>query len=228
MQIKTALILSAGFGKRLLPLTNSIPKPLLEIKKKILLDSTINFVIQTGIKKIKINTFHLGEKIEDFLKTKNYEANIETVSDGKEILETGGGILNLIKNEKDDNFLCLNPDTIWNIKYLNTIDSMKKFYFENKIKNLLMVVNKYKSFDKRFKGDFSINNNKLYKKDKNEYIYTGCQILNKKIFENTNKKVFSISEIWNDLLDKNELYGYESMNEFVHLTDIDIYEKLKN
>tara|TARA_B100000427_G_scaffold226162_1_gene189724 strand:- start:2139 stop:2825 length:687 start_codon:yes stop_codon:yes gene_type:complete len=228
MQIKTALILSAGFGKRLLPLTNSIPKPLLEIKKKILLDSTINFVIQTGIKKIKINTFHLSEKIEDFLKTKNYEANIETVSDGKEILETGGGILNLIKNEKDDNFLCLNPDTIWNIKYLNTIDSMKKFYFENKIKNLLMVVNKYKSFDKRFKGDFSINNNKLYKKDKNEYIYTGCQILNKKIFENTNKKVFSISEIWNDLLDKNELYGYESMNEFVHLTDIDIYEKLKN
>ncbi len=228
MQIKTALILSAGFGKRLLPLTNSIPKPLLEIKKKILLDITINFVIQTGIKKIKINTFHLGEKIEDFLKTKNYEANIETVSDGKEILETGGGILNLIKNEKDDNFLCLNPDTIWNIKYLNIIDSMKKFYFENKIKNLLMVVNKYKSFDKRFKGDFSINNNKLYKKDKNEYIYTGCQILNKKIFENTNKKVFSISEIWNDLLDKNELYGYESMNEFVHLTDIDIYEKLKN
>jgi len=228
MQIKTALILCAGFGKRLLPLTNSTPKPLLEINKKKLLDNAINFVFQIGIKKIKINTFHLGGQIEDFIKTINYSANIEIINDGKDILDTGGGILNLIKNTNEDDFLCLNPDTIWSAKDKNTIDKMQSFYFHNKITNLLMVVNRDKSFDARFKGDFTFEKNKLSKLIKNDYIYTGCQIFNKKIFNKINKKIFSISEIWNDLLDKNELYGYESLNEFVHLTDIEIYNKLNN
>ncbi len=228
MQIKTALILCAGFGKRLLPLTNSTPKPLLEINKKKLLDNAINFVFQIGIKKIKINTFHLGGQIEDFIKTINYSANIEIINDGKDILDTGGGILNLIKNTNEDDFLCLNPDTIWSTKDKNTIDKMQNFYFHNKITNLLMVVNRDKSFDARFRGDFTFEKNQLSKLIKNDYIYTGCQIFNKKIFNNINKKIFSISEIWNDLLDKNELYGYESLNEFVHLTDIEIYNKLNN
>jgi MurNAc alpha-1-phosphate uridylyltransferase len=228
MQIKTALILCAGFGKRLLPLTNSTPKPLLEINKKKLLDNAINFVFQIGIKKIKINTFHLSGQIKNFIKTISCSANIEIINDGKDILDTGGGILNLIKNTNEDDFLCLNPDTIWSVKDKNTIDKMQSFYFHNKIRNLLMVVNRDKSFDARFKGDFTFEKNKLSKLIKNDYIYTGCQIFNKKIFNNINKKIFSISEIWNDLLDKNELYGYESLNEFVHLTDIEIYNKLNN
>jgi MurNAc alpha-1-phosphate uridylyltransferase len=91
-----------------------------------------------------------------------------------------------------------------------------------------MVVNRDKSFDARFMGDFTFEKNQLSKLIKNDYIYTGCQIFNKKIFNKINKKIFSISEIWNDLLDKNELYGYESLNEFVHLTDIEIYNKLNN
>tara|TARA_Y100000588_G_C14182036_1_gene894108 strand:- start:758 stop:1444 length:687 start_codon:yes stop_codon:yes gene_type:complete len=226
MKIKTALILSAGFGTRLLPLTKRTPKPLLEINNKKLLDNTINFVLQLGIKKIKINTFYLSEQIEKFVKIKNYPAIIDVINDGEEILGTGGGILNLIKNSNEDDFISLNPDTIWNIKDINTILKMQKFYFENKIRNMLMVVNKDKSFDKRFKGDFTINNNYLSKQIDNNYIYTGCQIFHKKVFNNFNKKFFSISEIWNNLLDKDELFGYESLNDFVHLTDINIYNKL--
>ena len=89
-----------------------------------------------------------------------------------------------------------------------------------------MVVKKHRSFDTRFKGDFNLNNGKLHKGDKNEFIYTGCQILNRKIFEKMEKNIFSMSEIWNDLLDKKELYGYESLNEFTHVTDIEIFNKL--
>ena len=89
-----------------------------------------------------------------------------------------------------------------------------------------MVVRKNSSFDIRLKGDFNLNGNKLSKEIKNEFIYTGCQILNRKIFQHINKNIFSMSEIWNDLSDKKELYGYESLNEFVHLTDIEIYKKL--
>ena len=226
MKIKSALILCAGYGKRLQPLTNNIPKPLLNIKNINLLDNSLRFIQSIGIEKIKINTFYLGDKIQNYIESKNYPLNIDVVSDGEKILDTGGGIFNLIKQSDDEDFVILNPDTLWNSNYINTFNEMEKYYFKNKIKNLLMVVNKEKSFDTRFKGDFSLNKNKLIKEVHNDFIYTGCQILNKKVFQNINSNIFSISEIWNNLIDNNELYGYESFNEFIHLTDLEIYKKL--
>ena len=226
MKIKSALILCAGYGTRLQPITNDIPKPLLSIKNINLLHNSLMFVQSIGIKNIKINTFYLGGKIKSFIENKKYPLNIDVVSDGEKILDTGGGIFNLIKQSEEEDFLILNPDTLWNSNYINTFNEMEKYYFKNKVKNLLMVVNKKKSFDTRFKGDFSLNKNKLSKQIKNEFIYTGCQIINKKVFQKMNKNIFSISEIWNDLIDKRELYGYESLTDFIHLTDIKIYKEL--
>ena len=226
MKVKTALILCAGYGKRLAPITDDIPKPLLKVKNVNLLDNTLNFVKSIGINKIKINTFYLSEQIKNFIEKKNYPLNIDIINDGEKILDTGGGIYNLIKHSDEEDFVTLNPDTLWNSNYINTFNEMEKFYFKNKAKNLLMLVNKDKSFDTRFKGDFSLNKNKLSKEIKNDFIYTGCQILNKKVFQKINSNIFSISEIWNDLIDNKELYGYESLNEFIHLTDIEIFKKL--
>ena len=226
MKIRTALILCAGYGKRLQPITNDIPKPLLKVENTNLLDNTLKFVQSLGINNIKINTFYLSEKIQNFIESKNYPLNIDVVSDGEKILDTGGGIFNLIKQSEDEDFLILNPDTLWNSNYVNTFNKMEKYYFKNNVKNLLMVVNKNKSFDNRFKGDFSLNKNKLSKEIKNEFIYTGCQILNKKVFQKINSNIFPIYEIWNDLINNKELYGYESLTEFIHLTDIEIFKKL--
>ena len=103
---------------------------------------------------------------------------------------------------------------------------MEKFYFENKIKNILLVVEKSKSFDQRMKGDFSLENNILNKLSDKNFIFTGCQILNKSIFENCKIELFSINKIWKKMISKNQLYGYKSDAKFTHLTDIEIYRKL--
>ena len=226
MKIRTALVLCAGYGKRLKHITNDIPKPLLKVKNINLLDNTLNFVQSLGINKIKINTFYLGEKIKNFIEKKNYSLDIDIIHDGKKILDTGGGIYNLIKNSEEEDFLTLNPDTLWNSNYINTFLEMENLYFKKKIKNLLMVVKKNRSFDTRFKGDFNLNGNKLSKDIKNKFIYTGCQILNRQIFQQTHNNIFSISKIWNELLEKKELYGFEYKNDFLHLTDIEIFNKL--
>ena len=91
---------------------------------------------------------------------------------------------------------------------------MEKFYFSNKIKNILLLVNKNLSFDKKLKGDFNLVENKIKKDDQNDLIYTGCQIINKDLFESYSVNNFSISEIWNKLVKKNHLYGYESSENF--------------
>ena len=228
MKIKTALILCAGFGKRLNPLTLKTPKPLLELKNITMLERCINLIIKLGIKRIYLNTFHLGGQIFDFIKSKKFPINIKIIEDGKEILNTGGGILNMMNRYQDNNYLIFNPDTLWNKNYINEINEMQNFYFSNKLNNILLLTKKQLSFDKSLGGDFQLKDNLLKKNDNKDFIYIGCQILNKNLFEKYNVKNFSISEIWNELLKKNELNGFESLNKFYHLTDLEIFKKLKD
>ena len=101
MKINTALILCAGYGKRLNPLTLKKPKPLLEVNNIALLENTINLLEKLQIQNIKINTFYLQHQIKSFISNKKFNANIEIIEDGESILETGGGIFNLIKSSKD-------------------------------------------------------------------------------------------------------------------------------
>ena len=88
MQIDTALILCAGYGKRLLPLTKTLPKPLLKIGESTLLEKTIKLIEQLKIKKIKINIFYLSDEIKKFVNQLNTNIEIELIEDGNEILDT--------------------------------------------------------------------------------------------------------------------------------------------
>jgi len=188
MQIDTALILCAGYGKRLLPLTKTLPKPLLKIGESTLLEKTIKLIEQLKIKKIKINIFYLSDEIKKFVNQVNTNIDIELIEDGNEILDTGGGIFNMIKDSTEENFLVFNPDTIWNENYNKYILEMINFYYKKKINNILLVVNKDLSFDKRLQGDFSLDNDKLTKDNNKKFIYTGCQIINKNVFSKLAKK----------------------------------------
>ena len=226
MKINTALVLCAGYGKRLNPLTLKNPKPLLKLNNLTLLENTINLIKKLGINEIKLNTFSLKNQIKIFIEEKNFDVKIEIIEDGNEILDTGGGIFNMINSLNEENFMVFNPDTVWSIDYLNSIKEMENFYFSKKIQNILMVVNKDLSFDKNLRGDFDLFDNQLNKKKLNQYIFTGCQIINKKVFASIKNKSFSILQIWNDLIKENKLYGYESKNKFYHVTDLEIYNKL--
>ena len=142
MKIDTAFILCAGLGKRLNPITLKTPKPLLKLKNLTILERCINLNIELGVKKIFINTFYLKDQITNFLKKNNFLIDIHLVEDGKEILDTGGGILNMMSKSREDNFLIFNPDTLWNKNYTNEINKMADFYSSNRLSNILMVVNK--------------------------------------------------------------------------------------
>ena len=226
MKINTVLILCAGYGRRLNPLTLEKPKPLLKINEITLLENCINLIKFLGIKKVMINTFYLNKEIENFISVKKFNLDIQIINDGKEILNTGGGILNMINSSNELDFMTLNPDTVWDKNYADVVQNMEKFYFSNRIKNILLLANKNLSFDKKLKGDFNLVDNKIKRSDQNDLIYTGCQIINKSLFESYSVNNFSISEVWNELIAKNKLYGYESSEEFYHLTDLEVYEKL--
>ena len=228
MKINTALILCAGFGKRLNPITLNTPKPLLKIKDLSMLERCIYLIEKLGIRKILINTFYLKKQFSEFLDNKKFNLEIKIIEDGEHILDTGGGIQNMIQNSNENDFIIFNPDTVWDDNYKNEILKMEEIYFSKKIENILLLVNKKLSFDKKLKGDFNLKNNLINEEVEKELIYIGCQIINKKLFVRDKKENYSILEIWNKLLDQKKLYGYESQKNFYHLTDLDIFKKLKD
>ena len=226
MKINTALILCAGYGKRLNPITLKIPKPLIEINEITLLENSIKFLEKLEIENIKINTFYLHKQIQNFILNYKSNSKIDILNDGNEILDTGGGILNLINRSDENDFIVLNPDTLWGDNYLETTINMMNYYFQKEVKNLLMIVNKENSFDERMKGDFSLSNEKLLKNKENNFIYTGLQIINKSLFKNEKVMSFSVTKIWDEAIKNEMLYGFESKEQFIHLTDLEIYNKL--
>mgnify|MGYP000978017779 FL=1 len=228
MRINTAFILCAGFGKRLNPLTLDTPKPLIKLNNIAVLETCINLIENLGIQKITLNTFYLKDQIHDFINNKKFKSKISIIEDGESILDTGGGIKNMIKYTNEDNVLIFNPDTIWKKNYFNEIIEMEKMYFSKKSNNILLLVKKELSFDKNLNGDFDLKDDLIIKNNDRKFIYTGCQIMNKKILSDYKDKNFSITNVWNDLIEKKELHGFETDNDFYHLTDLETFKKLQD
>ena len=228
MRINTALILCAGFGKRLNPLTLDTPKPLIKLNNIEVLETCINLIENLGIQKITLNTFYLKDQIHDFINSKKFKSKISIIEDGESILDTGGGINNMMKHTSEDNVLIFNPDTIWKKNYFNEIIEMENMYFSKKLKNILLLVKKELSFDKNLNGDFDLKENLIIKDNERKFIYTGCQIINKKLLSDYKDKNFPITNVWNDLIKKKELYGFETDNDFYHLTDLETFRKLQD
>ena len=224
MLIKKAIILAAGFGKRLLPLTKERPKPLLEIGGKKLIEYSIDLLRENNITEIIINSHYLHEKISEFI-TKKYP-NI-SLSYEKNILDTGGGILNAMSFFEQKNFFVLNSDTVWTRSYSDDLHKLKEVFKNGNNKAALLLAHKKNSFDKNLSGDFSLDKNNLLNKSSNDYIYTGCQLLNPNIF-NLKKEgdIFSMNEIWNDLIAQESLNGCLSSCSFLHATNLEIYNQL--
>ena len=227
--IKKAMILAAGFGKRIHPLTLKHPKPLLKIGKETLLSNTLKFLKLFGIKQAVINVHYLEEQIVDYISRNKFDLTVTVVKEKDKILDTGGGVLNAIQHFSNLPFLIINPDTIWNLHYLTELKLMEKSFFENKKnKCSLLVVNKKKSFDQSFKGDFNLENNLISRKNRGDlnYIYTGLQIIKPEVFSDLDARVFSINRIWDKLIETNELHGIESNIDFLHVSTLDIYKSL--
>jgi MurNAc alpha-1-phosphate uridylyltransferase len=225
--IKHGMVLAAGLGKRMQPLTLKTPKPLLEINNISLLERAIKLLIKSGVEEISINVHHLPEQIEKFIEEKKFKVQVNISNETDALLDTGGGILEATKHFNDNPFYVINPDTLWSDRYIEEVKRLEDSYLKNK-KPTLLLVNKKLSFDGSFKGDFNLTNNQISRDEKNDFIFTGLQIIKRSFLTSENSKVFSMNKIWNDLIANKELYGIESNLKFYHLNTHEMYLKISN
>ena len=121
MSIKHGMILAAGLGKRMQPLTFKTPKPLLEINNYTLLERAINLLIGHGVQEISINVHYLSDQIKSFIKRKKFKVKITISNEENLLLDTGGGVLKGTQNFGDNPFFVINPDTVWGKNYLEEL-----------------------------------------------------------------------------------------------------------
>ena len=227
---KIGMILAAGYGKRMLPLTQLKPKPLLSINGITLLENSINFLIKLGCKKIIINTHYLNNQIESFIAKFKERKKIITVYE-KEILDTGGGIKNIIPYINSNNLLVINSDVFWTENNLNDAKLLiNNFDIHNN--STLLLSNKENSYGlDKMNGDFILKDNKIIRYSKGEEVifYSGLQILDVDSIKNFSEKKFSINLIWDILINKGELCGELMKSKWFHVGDpkgLNIVKKL--
>ena len=222
MDLKKAIILCAGFGKRVLPLTKTLPKPLLKVNQVPLIEYSIKILKELGIEEIAVNVHYLKDKIIEYLDS--YHPNIKIFNE-EIIMDTGGALVNAKSFLSDDYFVILNSDTIWQKNYIPYMKSLIHKTIKNSFNAGLLLARKENSFDENLNPDFSLNDNLLV--DKKDHIYTGFQIMRSNLLEKRKLEPFSVKKIWDDLIIEKKITGEVFEETFYHTTDFQIYNKLK-
>jgi len=192
----TALVLSAGFGKRLMPITKDIPKAMVEVDGVKVIDRAIKSLIDFGIKKIIVSTYYKADVLEKYLEGRYGQSqSVEIlISHEDEILETGGGILNALNKFNLDELIVLNCDVVFDKGHVPVLEVLAQKWGEG---GADFVAGLYPLNETdRTAGDFNIVGDKLsYIGDDKKYIFAGCYFLKKKIFSQAMVEKFSITRV---------------------------------
>ena len=227
MKIKYGMVLAAGLGKRMQPLTLNKLKPLLEINNTSLLERAINLLINCGVQEISINIHYLSDQIKSFINKKKFSTKINISDETELLLDTGGGVLAGTDNFNDNPFFVINPDTLWNKAHLEEAKKLEEIYFENS-KPSLLLVDKTLSLDTSFAGDFNLKERLVSKDKENQFIFTGLQITKRSFLSSEKSKIFSMNKVWSDLIKDKNLCGLESKQKFYHLNTFEMYNKISS
>lgn len=228
MDIKTAILFAAGYGKRLQPITNDTPKPLVKVNNKPIIKYGLDHLKNSGISKVIINTHHLYQKVENFVDN-NQSKNQELIISREipTILETAGGIIKAIDNFENKPFISYNGDVILVDKNNESLNSLINQFNPKTMDMLLLLQPTNKSIGYNGKGDFSIDtNNQISKEQINNYVFTGIQIINPTIFKNKQPAPESLSSYFKKAFNKetkklSRVYGLVHQGDWLHIGDLE-------
>ena len=223
------MILAAGYGKRMKNLTDSKPKPLLEINNKELLRHNIDFFMDLGCKDIVINTHYLHKQIKHFVEKYYSNSNIQLIHEST-LLNTGGGIKNALSLLGDKNFLVTNADILWKEENKNDVCNFIKKHQEIQTCKLLLAYDNNFSGLKKLIGDFKLEDRFVKRWEKNDphLYYTGLQIINPRIFKLIEKQYFSLNVLWDLLIAGKGIEGKIINSNIIHVGDINAFNQFKD
>ena len=205
----TAMVLAAGMGKRMRPLTATQPKPMVRVAGKPLIDHTLDRLADAGVAKAVVNVHYLAENLEAHLKGRKSPAIV--VSDERaQLLETGGGMV-LAQGDLPDPFFCLNSDNIWLDGPQNCFAELSAMWDPDQMDALLLVVPHKRAHNFRGLGDFNLDEiGRVSRRTEARlapFIFTGIQLISKRLLRDAPEGPFSTNILWSRAIDEGRLFG---------------------
>lgn len=223
---RNAMILAAGIGKRMRPLTLHTPKPLISVAGKSMLERVFDHLKIVGISHIVINAHHLATQIIEAAQ-KIYPNAL--LSREEILLETGGGIKKALPLLGNEAFFALNGDNVWTGE--DSLILMDSTWEAAKMDALLLLIPREKAYGYQGKGDFFLApNQRLTRPEPGgeaPYVYAGVQLVSPQLFKESPKGSFSMNVLWDKALKNERLYGVVHQGEWFHIStpeDLQRYE----
>lgn len=205
----TAMVMAAGMGKRMRPLTASQPKPLVRVAGKPLIDYALDRLGEAGVARAVVNVHYLADALEAHVRERKTPQVI--VSDERaELLETGGGIIKAIKHLPDP-FFCLNADNIWLDGPRDAFHDLSRRWKPDEMDALLLVVPHQRAANFGGPGDFYMDASGLLSRRQPgriaPFVYTGIQLISHRLLRDSPEGKFSTNILWNRAIEEGRLYG---------------------
>jgi MurNAc alpha-1-phosphate uridylyltransferase len=220
---RTAMLLAAGRGTRLAPATDSIPKPLVEVVGRTLIDRALDRLHEAGVAKAVVNLHHLGDAVERHLARRRAPDIAFSREDA--LLETGGGILKALPLLGPAPFYAANADVIWLNGPTDALHRLADRWDDSDMDALLLLHATVDAYGYRGVGDFTADSwGKLRRRAECEvvpYLFTGVQILHPRLFADAPAGAFSLNILYDHALARQRLYGVVHDGEWFHVGDAD-------
>ncbi len=218
MSIKSCVILAAGLGTRMRPLTDNIPKPMVTINGKPLIGHVIDMCLEAGVDNIVMNYHYKPESLQEYIL--NYYSDYVILSDETELLlNSGGGIVKALPFIKGEEFFVINADCIWYNPDYNALIQMQNNYNPDQFDVFKLLANPKMAigFDEDPIYGLTEKNHILKSNIDLKYGYTGIQILKRPLFNGFSEKPFSIRHIWDDAFLNNRIGGCNFQGQWLHI-----------
>lgn len=216
----TAMILAAGLGTRMRPITETMPKPLVKVHGKTLVDHGLDALSSVGVKKTVVNVHHFPELMRDHLS--QYKGTEIVVSDETDqLLDSGGGVKNALPHLGDRPFFLLNADSFWVEGYKPNLKHMADFWRDEDMDILLLLSGMATAIGYDAKGDFNMDaDGRLTRREERTvapFAYAGAAIFNPAIFADTPDGPFSLNTLFDRAIEEERLFGHRLEGMWLHV-----------
>jgi N-acetyl-alpha-D-muramate 1-phosphate uridylyltransferase len=206
----TAMVLAAGLGKRMRPLTASQPKPLVRVAGKPLIDHSLDKLATAGVSRAVVNVHYLADALEAHLERRSGGPQVEVSDERALLLETGGGMV-LAAPRLPDPFFCLNSDNIWLDGPSDVFAELSAAWDAERMDALLLLVGHARAYNYRGKGDFHLDPlGRVSRRQSGRiapFIFSGIQLVSHRLLRDAPPGPFSTNLLWERAIAEDRLYG---------------------
>jgi N-acetyl-alpha-D-muramate 1-phosphate uridylyltransferase len=206
----TAMVLAAGLGKRMRPLTATQPKPLVRVAGKSLIDYSLDHLEDAGIARVVVNVHYLADALEGHLAARKSGPSVSFSDERECLLETGGGMVKALPLLPDP-FFCLNSDNIWLDGPRNVFAELTSAWDAQRMDALLLLVPHARAVNYRGKGDFHLDPLGRVSRRRSgrvaPFIYSGIQLVSHRLVREAPEGAFSTNLLWNRAIEEGRLFG---------------------